>query len=69
MVYRAARDIAKGDECSITYFDLAVHKDVEGRQQTVQELFRFRCTCERCLTEEEEKNMESMECLPFSCDF
>ncbi|KAH7253224.1 hypothetical protein MRS44_015615 [Fusarium solani] len=65
MVYTAARDIAKGEECMITYFDLTVHEDVTSRQKHVQEQFQFKCTCDRCLSEEAEENLENMDCLPF----
>lgn len=65
MVYTTARDIAKGEECMITYFDLTVHENVASRQKHVQEQFQFKCTCERCLSEEAEENLESMDCLPF----
>ena len=65
MAFTAARDISKGDECMITYFDLTVHKSHGSRQHVVQEQFRFRCTCDRCLEEEAEENLESMDTLPF----
>lgn len=65
MVYKAARDIAKGEECTITYFDLTVHKDLDTRQGLTEELFRFKCTCERCVDEEVERNLEGMDALPF----
>ncbi|KAF4974842.1 hypothetical protein FZEAL_8303 [Fusarium zealandicum] len=65
MVYTAARDIAKGEECMITYFDLTVRQDLASRQKWVQEQFQFRCTCERCLEEEAEENLDNMGSLPF----
>ncbi|KAJ3546496.1 hypothetical protein NM208_g1964 [Fusarium decemcellulare] len=65
MVYTAARDIAKGEECMITYFDLTEHEDLTSRQKHVQEQFQFKCTCERCLSEEAEENMGNMDSLPF----
>lgn len=68
MVYTAARDIAKGDECFITYFDLAAHADVHSRQHYVLEQFRFKCTCDRCIEDETRENMEGNDALPF-CDF
>lgn len=65
MVYKAARDIAKGEECMITYFDLTVHKDLSTRQKLTEELFQFRCTCHRCIDEETEQNLQGMDALPF----
>lgn len=68
MVLSAARDIAKGEECMITYFDLTAHRDLSSRQDMTQVQFRFRCTCDRCLDEEAQENLEGMDTLPF-CDF
>ena len=65
MVYTAARDIAKGEECMITYFDLATRKDLSSRQKYAQTQFQFKCTCSRCLEEEAEENMDIMDSLPF----
>ncbi|ENH67210.1 hypothetical protein FOC1_g10006982 [Fusarium oxysporum f. sp. cubense race 1] len=65
MVYTAARDISKGEEGMITYFDLTTHKDLTSRQNHTQEQFQFKCTCERCLKEEAEENIECMDSLPF----
>ncbi|KAF4454446.1 hypothetical protein F53441_3073 [Fusarium austroafricanum] len=65
MVYTAARDISKGEECMITYFDLTTHKDLSSRQTHTQEQFQFKCTCERCLKEEAEENLDGMDSLPF----
>ncbi|KAM5377552.1 hypothetical protein ACJZ2D_004921 [Fusarium nematophilum] len=64
MVYTAARDIAKGEECMITYFDLTVHDDLASRQELVQDQFQFKCTCERCLEEEAEENLAGIDSLP-----
>jgi SET domain-containing protein len=65
MVYTAARDISKGEECMITYFDLVRQKDVSSRQKYAQTQFQFKCTCNRCLEEEAEENMDIMDSLPF----
>ncbi|KAH6967796.1 hypothetical protein BKA56DRAFT_559663 [Ilyonectria sp. MPI-CAGE-AT-0026] len=65
MVYTAARDIAQGEECCITYFDLTVYEDIMSRQGLVQDQFQFSCTCERCLREEAERNLAGIESLPF----
>lgn len=54
MVLTATRDIAAGEECCISYFDLTVHVDLNARQKRTRELFTFSCTCERCLREEAE---------------
>lgn len=65
MVYTAARDIQKGEECTITYFDLTAHESLECRQSHVQTHFRFKCTCERCVNDEAEENLAEMDSLPF----
>ncbi|CBF87094.1 hypothetical protein AN2557.2 [Aspergillus nidulans FGSC A4] len=52
MVLTATRDIAAGEECCISYFDLTVHVDLNARRKRTRELFTFSCTCERCLREE-----------------
>lgn len=65
MVYTAARDIAKGEECFITYMDLGVHRSLESRRKLAEADFMFTCTCERCLREEAESNLANMDCLPF----
>ncbi|KAJ4264457.1 hypothetical protein NW762_005657 [Fusarium torreyae] len=65
MVYTAARDISKGEECMITYFDLTTHKDLLSRRHHTQEQFQFKCTCDRCLSEEAEDNLDNMDSLPF----
>ncbi|KAF5024415.1 hypothetical protein F66182_3501 [Fusarium sp. NRRL 66182] len=65
MVYTAARDISKGEECTITYFDLNMHQDLSSRQNHTKEQFQFKCTCERCLAEEAENNLDNMDSLPF----
>lgn len=65
MVYTAARDISKGEECMITYFDLATRTDLSSRQKYAQTQFQFKCTCNRCLKEEADENMDMMDSLPF----
>ncbi|KAM0442135.1 hypothetical protein ACHAQK_004457 [Fusarium lateritium] len=64
MVYTAARDIAKDEECMITYFDQSTQQDVSSRQYYTEEQFRFKCTCDRCLEEEAESNRDGMDSLP-----
>ena len=65
MIYTAARDIAKGEECTISYFDLTAYEDLKSRQKWAEEQFQFVCTCERCLEEKAEENFAASECLPF----
>ncbi|KAI5459577.1 hypothetical protein BGZ63DRAFT_359244 [Mariannaea sp. PMI_226] len=65
MVYTAARDILEDEECMITYFDLTQFRDVRTRQQRVQDQFRFLCTCDRCVEEEAQENLNGMDLLPF----
>lgn len=65
MVFTANRDITKGEECVIAYFDLAVIDILDERQGLVESQFRFHCTCERCLEEECDRNMAEIESMPF----
>lgn len=65
MVYTAVRDIEKGEECTISYFDLTAHRSVGSRQDHVQTHFRFKCTCDRCVRDEAEENLAEMDLLPF----
>jgi SET domain-containing protein len=48
MTFRASRDIAAGEECTIGYFDLAEHVDVIARQKFLENWFTFVCSCKRC---------------------
>ncbi|KAL4903065.1 hypothetical protein BDW74DRAFT_186652 [Aspergillus multicolor] len=52
-VFTAGRDIAAGDECCISYFDMTQYVRLQGRREHLQSLFRFKCGCARCLEEEE----------------
>ncbi|KAH7176841.1 hypothetical protein EDB81DRAFT_898304 [Dactylonectria macrodidyma] len=65
MVYTSARDIAAGEECCITYFDLTAYKDLASRQQMSESQFQFSCTCERCVQEGAQENIDGMGSLPF----
>lgn len=51
VVATATRDLAANDECSIAYFDLSTHIDIQDRQRLTRDLFLFVCDCERCLRE------------------
>jgi SET domain-containing protein len=53
----ANRDIAANEECSIAYFDLAEHIDLEDRQRLTRDLFIFSCNCERCLREAKDRGI------------
>lgn len=65
MVYTATREIAAGEEITITYFDLAAHEGVARRQKYLQEQFRFKCTCNQCLRDEAAENLAAIDALPF----
>ncbi|OOF91860.1 hypothetical protein ASPCADRAFT_133928 [Aspergillus carbonarius ITEM 5010] len=52
MMVTALRDIAPGEECCTSYFDLSEYVDLQARRQKTQDLFIFTCTCPRCLDEE-----------------
>jgi hypothetical protein len=58
MVFTASRDIFPGEECCISYFDLAEFTDLTSRRERLRELFRFVCQCERCVSEEPEEISE-----------
>ncbi|KAL6234559.1 hypothetical protein BDW75DRAFT_161086 [Aspergillus navahoensis] len=51
MVFTAGRDIAAGEECCISYFDLTQYVSLQARRGHLQGLFRFKCGCPRCLEE------------------
>ncbi|KAL4976875.1 hypothetical protein BDW66DRAFT_166181 [Aspergillus desertorum] len=52
MVFTAGRDIAAGEECCISYFDITQYVSLRERRGHLQGLFRFKCGCPRCLEEE-----------------
>ncbi|KAE8155147.1 hypothetical protein BDV25DRAFT_135192 [Aspergillus avenaceus] len=52
MVFVASRDIAAGEECCISYFDLTQFVDLQTRRDHLQRSFRFVCKCDRCTSEE-----------------
>ncbi|RAH66747.1 general amino acid permease [Aspergillus aculeatinus CBS 121060] len=52
MIFTAAKDIAAGEECCISYFDLTQFTDLQTRRERLQTLFRFVCRCSRCESEE-----------------
>ncbi|CAK38164.1 uncharacterized protein An03g01920 [Aspergillus niger] len=56
MMVTALRDIAPGEECCTSYFDLSEYVDLQARRKKTQELFTFTCTCPRCLQEERAQN-------------
>lgn len=55
MVFTASRDIPPGEECCISYFDLTQFTDLTSRREHLRKSFRFVCQCERCVSEEPEK--------------
>ncbi|KAG0355250.1 hypothetical protein BC939DRAFT_502519 [Gamsiella multidivaricata] len=52
MEYWSTRLIEEGEECCISYGDITTSK--EDRQERLWEMYFFRCSCPRCLEEEEE---------------
>lgn len=48
MVMHATRDITTGEECCITYFDLAERDSIEARRELLTRFFNFECNCRRC---------------------
>ncbi|KAJ5544791.1 hypothetical protein N7535_006821 [Penicillium sp. DV-2018c] len=58
MVFTACRDIFPGEECCISYFDLAEFRDLNSRREHLRKLFGFSCQCERCVSEEPEETEE-----------
>ncbi|KAL2826658.1 hypothetical protein BDW59DRAFT_160849 [Aspergillus cavernicola] len=61
MVFTAGRDIAAGEECCITYFDLSEYIELQERRGHLRALFRFRCGCARCVADQEEREEEGGE--------
>ncbi|KAF8977877.1 hypothetical protein BGZ46_007047 [Entomortierella lignicola] len=55
MEYWSTRVIEQGEECCISYGDIS--KGREERQNRLEDMYFFRCSCTRCVEEEEaEKN-------------
>ncbi|KAL4781296.1 hypothetical protein BJX76DRAFT_360076 [Aspergillus varians] len=52
MIFSASRDIAAGEECCISYFDMTQYTELQERREHLQSLFRFKCGCSRCSAEE-----------------
>ncbi|KAG0039965.1 hypothetical protein BGZ82_005936 [Podila clonocystis] len=50
MEYWSTRYIQQGEECCISYGDIS--KNREERQQRLEEMYFFRCSCPRCIGEE-----------------
>lgn len=55
----AARDIAPGEEITISYIDLGA--DLEHRRAELRQGFGFVCACERCLDEEHNRSPQAQE--------
>lgn len=55
MVFTAGRDIAPGEECCISYFDMTQYTTLSDRRGRLQSLFRFKCGCSRCSGQEAEE--------------
>jgi trans-aconitate 2-methyltransferase len=52
MVFTAGRDIAAGEECCISYFDMTQYVSLSERRAHLSGLFRFKCGCPRCTEED-----------------
>ncbi|KAG0034650.1 hypothetical protein BGZ81_003694 [Podila clonocystis] len=52
MEYWSTRYIQAGEECCISYGDIS--KNREERQQRLEEMYFFRCSCPRCIDEEKQ---------------
>ncbi|KAL5332960.1 S-adenosyl-L-methionine-dependent methyltransferase [Aspergillus crustosus] len=59
MVFTATRDIAVGQECCISYFDMTQYVTIKERREHLQGSFRFKCGCARCVEEEDEEESEA----------
>ncbi|RAL14769.1 general amino acid permease [Aspergillus homomorphus CBS 101889] len=68
MVFTAAKDIAAGEECCISYFDLTKLTDLKARREHLQTLFRFVCQCPRCQSEEPPVEEPEWVAMPFGDD-
>ena len=64
MIFTASRDIRRGEECCISYFDLTQFADVASRREHLRKSFRFMCQCERCVSEEPEKEAIDWDAMP-----
>ncbi|KAF9194542.1 hypothetical protein BGZ51_009105 [Haplosporangium sp. Z 767] len=53
MEYWSTRVIESGEECCISYGDIS--KGREERQQRLEDMYFFKCSCPRCQEEEEEE--------------
>ncbi|KAE8352401.1 hypothetical protein BDV28DRAFT_135211 [Aspergillus coremiiformis] len=69
MVFVASKDIAAGEECCISYFDLTKYSDLKSRRDHLQASFRFVCRCDRCVSEEPREEQAQWDELPSVDDF
>lgn len=69
MVFIASKDIAPGEECCISYFDLTRFVDLKIRREHLQASFRFLCKCERCISEEPPTEKLEWDAFPSTDDF
>ncbi|KAF9428873.1 hypothetical protein BGZ94_000705 [Podila epigama] len=53
MEYWSIREIQAGEECCISYGDITPSR--KERQQRLEEMYFFHCSCSRCLEEEKEE--------------
>lgn len=54
MEYWSTREIQAGEECCISYGDIS--KSREERQQRLEDMYFFRCSCPRCVVENNDTN-------------
>ncbi|KAE8383843.1 hypothetical protein BDV26DRAFT_2221 [Aspergillus bertholletiae] len=69
MVFVASKDIAAGEECCISYFDLTKKVDLQARRDHLQGSFRFVCKCDRCVSEEPPEEEVQWDAFPSMEDF
>ncbi|KAE8363808.1 hypothetical protein BDV27DRAFT_165220 [Aspergillus caelatus] len=69
MVFVASKDIATGEECCISYFDLTKKVELKDRRDHLQGSFRFVCKCDRCVSEEPPEEEVQWEEFPSMEDF
>ncbi|OGM42348.1 set and mynd domain containing protein [Aspergillus bombycis] len=69
MVFVASKDIATGEECCISYFDLSKKVELQDRREHLQGSFRFVCKCNRCVSEEPPQEEVQWDEFPSMEDF
>ncbi|KAJ0419900.1 S-adenosyl-L-methionine-dependent methyltransferase [Aspergillus carlsbadensis] len=68
MVFTAGRNIAAGEECCISYFDMTQYVSLSERRVHLSGLFRFKCGCPRCTEEDVDVDANWYVCGDFEDD-